>query len=95
MSYWALYQQLSIEFVSDAEFKHCRAREDAFDLCVCWRQTYGRHVAEESLSDEFTIWWVKHYAEILQSMGHRRSYRRFMDEFLGKLPLRYNWQIRP
>ncbi len=86
MSYLSLYQQLSIEFLSDPEFDHGRARDDVFALCAHWRHTHGRHVTAENVSEEFGRWWRKHYADGLRTMGVTRSYRRFMDELRQKLP---------
>jgi hypothetical protein len=86
MSYLSLYQQLSIEFLSDPEFDHGCARDDAFALCAHWRHTHGRHVTAENVSEEFGRWWRKHYADGLCTMGATRSYRRFMDELTQKLP---------
>lgn len=86
MSYLSLYQRLSIEFLSDPEFNHGRARDDAFALCAHWRHTHGRHVTAENISEEFGRWWRKHYADGLRTMRGTRSYRRFMDELTQKLP---------
>lgn len=86
MSYLSLYQQLSIEFLSDPDFDHARARDDAFALCARWRQTHGRHVTAENISAEFGHWWRKHYADGLRLMGSDRSYHRFMHGLSQKLP---------
>jgi hypothetical protein len=86
MSYLSLYQQLSIEFLSDPDFDHGRARVDAFDLCARWRQTHGRHISTENISDEFGRWWRKHYADVLRTIGASRSYRQFIESLSQKLP---------
>ena len=78
MSYLSLYQQLSIEFLSDPEFDHGRARDDAFALCAHWRHTHGRHVPTEKISEEFGHWWRRHYTEGLRAAGPTRSYRAFL-----------------
>ena len=79
MSYLSLYQQLSIEFLSDPEFDHGRARDDAFALYALWRHTPGRHVATENVSEEFGRWWRRHYTEGLRAAGPKRSCRAFLN----------------
>ncbi len=85
MSYLSLYQQLSIEFLSDPEFDHGRARDDAFALCAHWRHTHGRHVPTEKISEEFGHWWRRHYTEGLRAAGPTRSYRAFLTHLSNTL----------
>lgn len=78
MSYISLYQQLSLEFMTDPDFDHSQARDDAFALCSSWRQTSGRHVPTENVSEEFGNWWRAHYSDCLKATGAARSYRTFL-----------------
>lgn len=85
MSYIALYQQLSLEFKTAPEFDHARARDDAFALCANWRNTVGRHVPMERVSEEFGHWWRVHYSDCLKAAGAARSYSVFLEALAEKI----------
>lgn len=86
MSYLSLYQQLSIEFLSDPEFHDPSARDETYALWARWRQTIGRHTEIDLASDEFGRWWRNHYEDSLRHAGRPRSYRRFIECLAGKIP---------
>lgn len=79
MSYFSLYQQLSIEFMTDPTFDKSAAKSELSELWAGWRKRHGRHVATDQLSAEFNRWWQSHYAESLRPAGTRGTYRQFID----------------
>lgn len=74
--------------MSDPDFDHSQARDDAFALCASWRQTSGRHVPMENVSEAFGNWWRAHYSDCLHAIGAARSYRAFLEDLQAKIPRR-------
>lgn len=85
MSYFSLYQQLSIEFMTDPTFDKSTAQAELSDLWAAWRKGHGRHVAIDRLSAEFNQWWQSHYAESLRPTGTRGTYRQFIASMRDRL----------
>lgn len=85
MSYFSLFQQLSVEFLTDPTFDKVRARDELSELWGEWRQTHGRHLPIEQMSEEFGQWWQLHYNECLNKDGMRRTYRSFIETLSAKL----------
>ena len=86
VTYLALYQQLQIEFLSDPGFHKTEVRDDAYALWARWRQTAGRHFDASRMSAEFGRWWRNHYEDCLRGSGSPRSYRKFMECLIRKIP---------
>ncbi len=86
MSYFTLFQQLSVEFMTDPTFDKARAREELSALWGEWRQTHGRHLPIEQMSEQFGQWWQSHYKECMSKEGSiRPTYKGFLETLSAKL----------